>query len=223
MPTELDGEDLRERLLHAPVGVWGTGRRALTAQRLDFRDDGKGICTVDTPAGPRTFRFEWREHAEGSLRVREVGRDHNHGEPPVEEEWLDFVFDLLPIPTPRGEEIAMRVIRFGRLADMPDLLFYQGEAEDAEELEASISTTRPRPEPHDPLHGIFLPSVFITGLLAGITLVVLKEANIALDPEEAILGGFLLFFVVTLLVAWFSRPARPKEPPVSEEYSAGGP
>jgi hypothetical protein len=216
MPIDLDGEDDRERMLHAPVGAWGTGRRALTAQRLDFRDDGTGVCVVGDALGSRTFQFEWLAHAEGSLKVREVSRDE--ADDPAAEGWLDFVYDLLPVPTPGGQVLAMRVIRFGRLADMPDLLFYKGPAEDAEELE---TITTPRPEPRDPLHGIFLPAVFITGLLAGVTLVILNEANVPLDPEDAILGGFLLFFVVTLLVAWVSRTRR--ERPAPEEYSAGGP
>jgi hypothetical protein len=202
-------DELRERFEVAPIGVWATGHSARTAQAIIFFENHSGICEVDSPGGIQTIHFEWRMHEAFSLRVREKNQATTEDRAAIEQpdDWISFVYDF----ELSGSEAGMRLIEFGRISEMPDLLIYQGPANGQAMTPVLKSSTRPQTEPADPLHGIFLPASFCTGLAVGVTLLALHEFQIAIDPEWAIIGTILLFFVFCCVVSWAGRLRSPRD------------
>lgn len=204
MEADVEVEEYRERFGAVPLGVWATGRKAPVPQAIILFEDRTGVIKIDSPGGVRTIRFEWREHEPFTLQIRRTDTDAE-----ADEEWLFFVYEFVPA----AGSAAMRLVEFGKLTQFPDLFYYGGPAatpEPGDEL-AALADGPARPEPRDSVHGVVVPAVFCTGLLVGLGLVVMKEQQVALDPEEIIGASFLIFFVICFLIAWATRRRRPKD------------
>jgi hypothetical protein len=206
------GDEMTEERLKsfesAPFGVWTTGPSAHTPQSISFYQDYSGVCKVHAPSGVQSIHFEWREHAHGSLRIREIVGEEDNGSDIAEgdPDWMGFTFELEMRETPRGPEVAMRLIRFGQLSNMPDPLYYRGPEGSAADAAIDHTPARsPSADVHEPIHGLFVPAVFVTGLIIGVILIVLSEMNVPLDPEVVIPGSIILFFLVCLVIGLVTR------------------
>jgi hypothetical protein len=206
---EDDDELTEERLKSfeaAPFGVWSTGPSAHAPQSISFYEDYRGVCRVQAPSGVQTIHFEWREHAHCSLHIREIVQEEDSGSDIAEgdPDWMGFTFELEMRETPRGPEVAMRLLHFGQLSNMPDPLYYrgpEGSAADSDHTPVrSVSA-----DVHEPIHGLFIPAVYVTGLIVGAILIVLGEMNVPLDPEIVIPGSIILFFLVCLVIGLVTR------------------
>src|SRR3954464_263459 len=135
--------DFHEQFALAPLGVWATGHSARSAQAITFFADHTGVCEIEMPGGVHTIHFEWCEHEEFTLRVREIKptNDERATIDVDQDNWLAFVFEFQPV----GRRVAMRLIEFGQLTHMPDLLHYQGPAESKEKRPTLAPRGQPRP------------------------------------------------------------------------------
>lgn len=202
-------EEYRERFRHAPHGVWSTCATRPADQIIRFFDDRRGVLHVSKRLGGGIIHFEWQPHEEGCLQIRRI--EPRTGLPKDGEEWLFFRYEFTHMRMPDGDDVAMRMLEFGRIQDFNEPLYYHGRARHDGELVDEEPGPRPESLPEQ-LHGRMLIAFFIAGMFVGLGMFVAGLMEEEVHPLIYVLGGLGLFIFLYVLM---SRP--PKSKPIHHD------